>query len=214
MSTTPTHAGRAPKSAADWDSRYASAPQLFSGHPNHALITEVSGLEPGRALDVGCGEGADAIWLAEHGWNVTAVDVSQVALERAALRATHLATPVQWVQAGLADLSPAPEGYDLVTALYPALPSSTAHAGEHALLNAVAPKGLLLVVFHAGFDGAKAREHGIDPADYVMAVDVVTALLGGDWQVHIDTKRPREMPPGAANNGHTDDVVIRARRLR
>src|ERR1700709_2151048 len=67
----------------EWDKRYAGQDRLWSGSPNGALVAEVAGLAPGRVLDVGCGEGADAIWLAKAGWQVTALEVSGVALERA-----------------------------------------------------------------------------------------------------------------------------------
>lgn len=205
--------GDQPRTASEWDARYASTSQMFSGQPNFALITEMSGIPPGRALDVGCGEGADAVWLASQGWKVTALDVSQVALERAALRAQQAATQVQWVHAGLADAALPPAGFELVSAHYPALPSSVDNVAEQALLQAVAPGGLLLMVYHAGFDGEEARARGINPADYVLPIDVVTALLGGNWQVCIDTRRSREVAYGGADNGHTHDVVLRARRL-
>ena len=88
--------------AAFWNDRYASAPAIWSGKPNAQLVAEASGLAPSTALDVGCGEGADAVWLAERGWHVTALDISQVALDEAAEharqvshrggRADHLAT--------------------------------------------------------------------------------------------------------------------------
>src|SRR5688500_5143736 len=69
--------------AGEWDALYGAAERVWSGGPNGALIDEVAELEPGRALDVGCGEGADAVWLARGGWQVTALDVSRVALDRA-----------------------------------------------------------------------------------------------------------------------------------
>jgi 2-polyprenyl-3-methyl-5-hydroxy-6-metoxy-1,4-benzoquinol methylase len=72
---------------AAWDERYAVSEQIWSGEPNVALVAEVDDLEPGTALDVGCGEGADAIWLANRGWQVTAIDVSDIALQRAATAA-------------------------------------------------------------------------------------------------------------------------------
>jgi SAM-dependent methyltransferase len=204
-------AGVAKGVAAEWDERYASTAQLGSGQPNFALVTEVSGLQPGRALDVGCGEGADTVWLAGQGWNVTALDVSQVALERAALRAREAAAQVEWVHAGLVDALVAPGGFDLVSAQYPALLRSPGHDAEHALLAAVAPGGLLLVVHHADIDVEEAKSHGFDPADYVSPTDVA-ALLDDDWQVRFDERRPREVPVGAGSQ-HTHNVVLRARRL-
>jgi SAM-dependent methyltransferase len=185
--------------------------QVWSGRPNAALVTEVIGLHPGRALDVGCGEGADAVWLAGQGWKVTALDVSQVALERAALHARQAAVKVEWVHAGLVDALLPPAAFDLVSAQYPALRRSADHDAEHALLAAVAPGGLLLVVHHADVDVEEAKSHGFDPADYVSPADVA-ALLGDDWQVRFDERRPREAPAGARSQ-HTHDVVLRARRL-
>ncbi|MCS7475591.1 methyltransferase domain-containing protein [Umezawaea endophytica] len=202
----------APHTAAEWDDRYAGAERLFSGRPNFALVTEVDGLPPGRALDVGCGEGADAVWLAGRGWEVTGLDVSRVALDRAELHAREAGARVEWVHAGLAEAVLPPAGFDLVSVQYPALPSSPDRAAERALLAAVAPGGLLLVVFHAGFDGDVARARGIDPADYVWLADV-TSLLGDGWEVHVDEDRPRDTPAGGAGQQHhTHDVVLRARR--
>jgi SAM-dependent methyltransferase len=198
--------------AAEWDTRYASRAQMSSGQPNPALVTELTGVQPGRALDVGCGEGADAIWLAGQGWTVTALDVSQVALERAALRAEHAAAKVEWVHAGLVDALLSPAGFDLVSAQYPALPRSVDRGAERALLEAVAPGGVLLVVYHVGFDGAEAKAHGFNPEDYVLPIDVVAALFADHWQVQIDTRRPREAPARAGPR-HSNDVVIRAQRL-
>ncbi len=80
-------------------------------------------------------------------------------------------------------------------------------------MNAVAPAGLLLAVYHAGLDGQWARAHGIDPRDYVQVTDVVAALLEGDWHVELDTSRPRDTPLGAGEHKHSDDVVLRSRRL-
>lgn len=95
-----------------WDQRYRSRDQLFSGAPNGVLVTEVTGLPPGRALDVGCGEGADAIWLASRGWQVTAVDISRVAVERAAAQAAGIIPNMAWTRADLTRprTTPAPAG--------------------------------------------------------------------------------------------------------
>src|SRR5258705_2397341 len=70
--------------AAEWDARYSERDgTMWSGRPNGRLVAEADGLTPGRALDVGCGEGADAIWLARRGWTVTAIDISHVAVSPA-----------------------------------------------------------------------------------------------------------------------------------
>ncbi len=210
MTDSPTW--KPPTNAAEWDDMYAGSAQIFSGRPNFALVTDVSGLEPGRALDVGCGEGADAVWLASQGWAVTALDVSRVALDRAAQSAGQSAVNVQWLHTGLVDAALPQAGFDLVSAQYPALRSSPDRTAERALLAAVAPGGLLHIVYHAGFDSEEAKSRGIDPADYVWPTDIVAASLTGDWQIRIDTERPRDAPAGGAGQHHSHDVVIQARR--
>lgn len=103
---------------------------------------------------MGCGEGADAIWLATHGWQVTALDVSGVALQRAAVHAQQVDAQVQWRRAGLLDAGLPQAAFDLVTALYRALRRTHPDddAAERALLAALAPGGTLLVVHHADVD--------------------------------------------------------------
>ena len=199
-------------SPAEWDARYAEVDRVWSGNPNGTLVTEVAGLRPGRALDVGCGEGADAVWLARHGWDVTALDVSQVALERAALHAEQAGVRVRWVHAGLLDASLAPSVFDLVSAQYPVLRRSPTNEAERALLAAVAPGGVLLMVHHADIDTEHARARGFDPADYVQPAQVAS-LLDDDWQLEVDETRPRTVETGAGA-GHSVDQVLRSRRLR
>src|SRR5688572_32867618 len=88
----------AAEQAAEWDARYSEGEGAkWSGRPNGRLVAEVAGLTPGRALDVGCGEGADAIWLARSGWTVTAIDVSDVAVRRAREAAESAGATVEWV---------------------------------------------------------------------------------------------------------------------
>jgi len=140
-------------STGDWDERYASHDEgLWSGRANGVLVGELAGSSPGRALEVGCGEGADAIWLAGAGWEVTGVDVSEVALERAAIAGRDAGVTVQWVCADVSAMPSASGGYDLVSVLYPALKHSPGDEAICGLLDAVAPGGTLLVVGHAPID--------------------------------------------------------------
>ena len=198
---------------AEWDSRYADREQLWSGQPNGALVAETAGLTPGRVLDVGCGEGADAIWLARGGWDVTALEVSGVALERAVVHARAADRSVHWVHAALEQAALPPASFDLVSAQYPALPRTPDAAAERALLAAVAPGGVLLLVHHAGMETQEAHDSGFDPADYVWP-SMVAALLDDNWQIEVNEQRPRVTPDGGAGAHHTHDVVLRARRLR
>ena len=195
----------------DWDERYAVADQVWSGRPNGALVAEVAGLRPGRALDVGCGEGADAVWLAQQGWDVTALDVSAVALERAAAAASEAGVEVLWVHAGLLEADLPQAAFDLVSAQYFALLRTPEAAVEHALLAAVAPAGTLLAVHHAGFGTEYSGVEGIDPADYVSPADIA-ALLDDSWEVEVDERRERQVEGGAGAH-HAEDLVLRARRL-
>ncbi|QNS02262.1 class I SAM-dependent methyltransferase [Streptomyces xanthii] len=201
----------------EWDNRYADRQQLWSGQPNGALVAEVAGLTPGRVLDVGCGEGADAVWLARGGWDVTALEVSGVALERAAGHARDAGVTVRWVHAALTEAALPPASFDLVSAQYPALLRTPDAAAERALLAAVAPGGVLLLVHHAGMENQHEHEHehdsGFDPADYVWP-SMVADLFTDDWKVEVNEQRPRVAPDGGAGAHHTDDVVLRARRLR
>ncbi|WP_405773855.1 class I SAM-dependent methyltransferase [Streptomyces sp. NBC_00859] len=212
LSPTGGYAGD-PGVRAEWDNRYADRQQLWSGRPNGALVAEVAGLTPGRVLDVGCGEGADALWLARGGWDVTALEVSGVALERAAGHMRDAGVTVHWVHATLTEAGLPPASFDLVSAQYPALLRTPDAAAERALLAAVAPGGMLLLVHHAGMDSRQTLESGRDSADYVWP-SMVVALLDEDWELEVDEERPRVAPDGGAGMHHTDDVVVRARRLR
>jgi SAM-dependent methyltransferase len=202
-----------PSVQAEWDRRYSDSEQLWSGRPNGALVAEVAGLTPGRVLDVGCGEGADAVWLAGRGWEVTALEVSGVALERAARHAAEAGVDVRWVHAGLVEAALPAASFDLVSAQYPALMRTPDAAAERALLAAVAPGGVLLLVHHAGMETHAPEDGEFDPADYVWP-SMVAALLDDHWVVEVDEVRPRVAPEGGAGAHHAEDVVLRARRLR
>jgi len=196
----------------EWDERYAESDRIWSGLPNGTVLTELPGLAPGSALDVGCGEGADAVWLAKRGWDVTGLDVSSVALGRAAQHARDAGVEVEWMPAGLLEADLSAREFDLVSAQYPALRTTATSEAERALLAAVAPGGVLLVVHHADVDSETARAYGFDPADYVTPADV-RALLDDDWMIEVDEKRARHVT-GGAGAVHTHDLVLRATRIR
>jgi len=207
-------AARPSGNQADWDHRYGGE-RIWSGNPNGTLVNEVADLAPGRVLDVGAGEGGDAIWLAERGWSVTASDVSPRALDRIADEAQRRGRPVEVLLADANGHQPfGPDGgYDLVSAQYASIPRTPDDRAVRNLLAAVAPGGTLLVVSH---DLGAMTEPGAgrpyDPAAYVRVEDVATALTGDpEWTLERNETRPR--PPGAASAAHhVEDVVLRARR--
>ncbi|MGH9059239.1 MAG: class I SAM-dependent methyltransferase [Acidimicrobiales bacterium] len=198
--------------AAEWDARYREREgTMWSGQPNGRLVVEVADLSPGRALDVGCGEGGDAIWLAGSGWTVTAIDISDVALGRAREAAERAGAPVEWVAGDVLEVPFPARSFDLVSLQYPALPKAAGEGAMRALLDIVRPGGLVLAVYHDLDD--EHREHmkarGVDPADYVGADDLLR-LLGDDFTVELHAVEPRiDPPPGVP---HVADVVLRARR--
>lgn len=200
----------------DWDHRYGGG-QMWSGNPNGTLVAEVAGMTPGRALDVGAGEGGDAIWLAEHGWQVTANDISARALQRVADEASRRDLQVECLHADANALAPFPHSaFDLVSAQYASIPRTPDGRGVHNLLDAVAPGGTLLVVGHdltpmrTPID-TSSHSRPFDPDAYVRVDDVAAALASSsDWQIELDETRPR--PAGAISSHHVDDVVLRARR--
>ncbi len=193
-----------------WDERYAGADSIWSGAPNGELVSELAELVPGRALDVGCGEGADAIWLTQQGWQVTALDVSRVAVDRARALAARAGVQVEWVVSGMVEAAPELGVFDLVSAQYPALRVTPGADAERALAALVAPGGTLLVVHHGDIDVGHARENGFDPADYVAPADVA-AVLDDAWDVTLDERRQRQISGGAGAH-HMHDVVLRAVR--
>jgi SAM-dependent methyltransferase len=198
--------------APEWDARYRERDgAMWSGRPNGRLVAEVAGLTPGRALDVACGEGADAVWLAQRGWTVTAIDVSEVAISRAREASHPAGAAVEWICGDALQTRFPARSFDLVSMQYPALPKAAGEAGVRGLFDTVRPGGLLLAIYHDLDD--EHHEHmkskGVDPADYVGAEDL-DRLLGDDFTVELHAVEPRiDPPPGTP---HIADVVLRARR--
>jgi thioredoxin reductase/SAM-dependent methyltransferase len=210
-------AARPAANQADWDHRYRGD-QMWSGNPNGTLVDETSGLTPGRALDVGAGEGGDALWLAEQGWSVTASDISQRALARIAAESERRGARLDCHHADANALDAFEAGaFDLVSAQYASIPRTPDDRAVHNLLNAVAPGGTLLVVGHdlepmrAPID-TLADSRPFDPDAYVRVDDFAATLASSPaWDIEVHEKRPR--PPGAASaSHHIDDIVLRARR--
>jgi SAM-dependent methyltransferase len=198
-----------------WNERYSSAEAIWSGSPNPRLVDIAGALSPGAALDVGCGEGADAVWLAERGWQVTAVDVSTVALDRAANAARsagpEIAERITWQQADVLAWSPEPDRYDLVSAQFMHLPWTDLQALHRRLAAAVRPGGTLLIVGHHPSDiDAIARPAHVAALMY-PAEQMATTLDPDAWDIDASNPgRPFTDPDGKLVTLH--DAVLRAVR--
>jgi thioredoxin reductase/SAM-dependent methyltransferase len=197
-----------------WDDRYRGAEHLWSGRVNDFLATEAADLPPGRALDAGAGEGGDALWLAERGWQVTAVDLSDVALERGARAAEErgLGERVRWRQADLAEEPPEPAAYDLVTSAFLHPPADVREKVLRGLADAVAPGGTLLVVNHDPSDLALGIRTDARPEYFASAQELAAVLDPDAWEVQVAEARPRAARAHEGGVHHVADAVLRARR--
>jgi SAM-dependent methyltransferase len=199
-----------------WDERYAESDRIWSGNPNVALVAEVAGLPPGRALDLGCGEGADAVWLARRGWQVTAADISTLALSRAAEHAAEAGVAVDFQHHDLTRTFP--EGsFDLVSAQF-------LHFWEdferdkilRRAADAVAPGGILLIEGHLdhGPFHAEAAAHGHADQHFPTPDEVIASLaLADGWEVLTRSVHPREQVGPDQELHQRTDSTVKLRRL-
>jgi thioredoxin reductase/SAM-dependent methyltransferase len=203
---------------AAWEERYRAKPAIWSGRPNPQLVAEAAGLTPGRALDVGSGEGADAIWLAERGWQVTAVDISTTALQRAAEHATaagpHIADRIDWLHADLREKPPAEGTYDLVSAQFMHLPSDARSELFARLAAAVAPGGTLLIVGHHPADLRTTAHRMHFPDMMYTAEEIAAGLDSGIWEIVTAETRERATADPDGHHVTIHDAVLLARRSR
>lgn len=199
-----------------WDSRYGESDRIWSGDPNTVLVREVTELKPGRALDLGCGEGADSIWLARQGWRVTAVDISGVALARAERHAATadagVADRIDWQRHDLAVSFPAGT-FDLVSAQFLHSPGDMPR--ERILRTAaaaVAPGGVLLIVGHAGLPSWEANPHPEvhlpTPAEVLESLE----LPDGEWEVLLSDEHERIQTRPDGQPGTRTDNALKLRR--
>ncbi len=205
-----------PGPAQFWEERYSGSGRVWSGRPNAVLVDIAGGLRPGRALDLGCGEGGDPVWLAQQGWRVTAVDISSTAVQRGAAAAAEAGVDdrIDWVAADLAGWSDQ-EAYDLVSAFFL---QSPVELDRVAILRRAAarvvPGGHLLVVTHAApppwATQLDAHHHDFHtPAEELDAL----GLDAPEWAAVLAETRHRHATGPDGSFGDLEDTVVLLRRV-
>jgi SAM-dependent methyltransferase len=190
---------------ADWNRKHGEAGPLFGVEPNRFLVAEVSGLPPGDALELACGAGRNAVWLAERGWTVTGVDFSDIALENARRLAAERGAEVEWVDADL--LAWEPEGeFDLVAVLYLQLPPDERRAVLSRAAAVLAPGGTLLVVGHHS-DNLEHGSGGPKDQRVLFTPEEVAAELDG-----LQIEKAEAVLRPVDRERDAIDALIRARR--
>jgi SAM-dependent methyltransferase len=194
-----------------WNRRYADRELVWTSDPNRFLVAEASALAPGRALDLACGEGRNAVWLAARGWRVTGIDFSEVGLAKARRLAETRGVRARWIAADLLDYTPEPRAFDLVLVCYLQLPAVQRQPIVRAAAGAVAPGGLLLLVAHDSTNLDDGYGGPRDPAVLYTADDVVADLKGAGLQLERaeTVRRPVETLDGERI---ALDALVRARR--
>jgi 2-polyprenyl-3-methyl-5-hydroxy-6-metoxy-1,4-benzoquinol methylase len=193
-----------------WNEKWRERLDGGNVEPSRSLVNEVEALPPGRALDLACGAGRNAIWLAARGWRVTAVDYSEVALAEARRRASAQGVDVDWILADVTVWEPEPGAYDLVCILYLQVPAQDRVAVLAAATSALAAGGTLLLVGHhrrnleEGVGGPSSPDVLIEPED------VVASLPGFAIERSEAVLRPVETEEGTRQ---AIDALVRARRL-
>jgi len=192
-----------------WNRRWAGERAHASSAPSEFLIAETEALPPGRALDVACGAGRNAVWLARRGWRVTGVDFSDVALRAARELAAAAGVEVEWVEVDAVTWIPPRRAYDLVTVMYLQLPAVERRAALGHAADAVAPGGTLLVVGHDLLNLTEGWG-GPTQAAVLFTPDDVVGEIGG--LVIESARRVRRAVAEGAGAREAIDALVRARR--
>jgi len=194
-----------------WNRRWAGEERVHaSTAPSRFLVAEVADLRPGTALDLACGAGRNAVWLAGQGWRVTAVDFSGVALRMARSLAAERAVDAEWIEADVVAWTPPARAYDLVCVFYLQLPASERPIALAHAAAAVRPGGTLLVVGHDLLNLTEGWGGPTQP-DVLFTPDDIVAEIG-DLRIEKALRVHRTVEePGASREAI--DALVRATRL-
>lgn len=166
-----------------WDERYSGDELVWSSEPNQFLVSEVADLPTGRAVDLACGEGRNAVWLAEKGWQVLGVDFSPVGLAKAKRIAEFSEVQISWVESAVEAWRPPPQGFDLVVMCYLQLSQPARSEALAVAVEAVAEGGTLLVIAHDADNLARGYGGPLDPGVLYNVDDVKDAASAGGLTV-------------------------------
>ena len=191
----------------DWDKHYAGKELVWSARPNRFLVAEASALPPGRALDLACGEGQNAVWLAEGGWQVTGVDYSQVAIAKGRDRAAREGLEVELVCADLLEYDPPKDTFDLVIALFLHLSTGERRRVLSKAVAALAPGGTFLLIGHDLLNLTEGVGGPSNPAVLFTPEDIVGDLPGLEIE-----KAERVLRDVRDADRAAIDALVRARR--
>ena len=173
--------------ARGWDERYAASELIWSAKPNQFVEVELADLFPGRALDLASGEGRNALWLADRGWDVTAVDFSLVGLDKGrSLQARHehgRDLHVDWVHADVLEYTPSPASYDLVLLAYLQLVPAQRRIAVHTAFAALRAGGTFFLIAHDSSNLTEGTGGPQDPSVLLTAEDVLADLDGERFEV-------------------------------
>ena len=193
----------------EWDRRYAGTELVWTAEPNRFVVAELRDLAPGRALDLGAGEGRNAVWLAVHGWQVTAVDFSAAGLDKGRRLAAARGTAVDWVQADLRDYQPEAGAFQLVLIAYLQLQAAELDGVLRRGVTALAQAGTLLVVGHDVTNLAEGTGGPPDPAVLYTPASVTRSLSG---LTVLRADRVRRPVPAGDGDREAVDTLVRAVR--
>ena len=161
-----------------WNRRYASSELVWTAQPNRFLAAETAGLAPGSALDLACGEGRNAVWLAERGWTVTGVDFSEIGLAKAERLTAARGVEIEWIRADVLEYEPPAAAFDLVALLYLQVPREELRLVLERAAEAAAPGGTVVVVAHDLANLTEGYGGPSSPRVLYTAADVVAGLPG------------------------------------
>ena len=204
--------------ASDWNARYDTSELIWKGEPNRFLPPEVADLTPGTALDLACGEGRNAVWLATQGWTVTGVDFSDVGVEKARRLASENGVDGTWLVADATTWEPPATGFDLVAVFYLQLPAEERRASLQTAVRSLAVGGTLLLVGHDLLNLTEGHGGPQQPSVLLTAEDIIDDLTAAELALDVELvteKAGRVDRPVVTDDGEHNaiDTLVRVRRV-